>query len=185
MAGKIPVNLNFTIGPEALDASVEHAEVRTILTSRKFLEKIDMPERPGMRFLEDLRGEISALDKVRAVIDARLTPLSMLARRFAQGQDKREAIASIIFSSGSTGVPKGIMLTHANVLANVDSLGQIFPVGPGDCFIGVLPLFHSFGFTGTLWFPAATRGGRGLSPQSDGRQGDRRARPKRTRRRSS
>jgi acyl-CoA synthetase (AMP-forming)/AMP-acid ligase II len=49
--------------------------------------------------------------------------------------------------------PKGVVLTHANVLANVDSLDQIFPMEPGDCFIGVLPLFHSFGFTGTLWFP--------------------------------
>jgi acyl-[acyl-carrier-protein]-phospholipid O-acyltransferase/long-chain-fatty-acid--[acyl-carrier-protein] ligase len=153
MAGKIPVNLNFTIGQEALDAAVAHADIRMILTSRTFLEKIAMPEAPSMRFLEEMRQEVSLSDKLHALVDARLTPLSLLKRRFAGGVDKKDAVASIIFSSGSTGEPKGIVLTHANILANVDSLAQIFPVGPGDCFIGVLPFFHSFGFTGTLWFP--------------------------------
>jgi acyl-[acyl-carrier-protein]-phospholipid O-acyltransferase/long-chain-fatty-acid--[acyl-carrier-protein] ligase len=62
-------------------------------------------------------------------------------------------LATIIFSSGSTGVPKGVMLTHANILSNVDSLAQVFPMGAEDTFIGVLPFFHSFGFCGTFWFP--------------------------------
>ncbi len=81
----------------------------------------------------------------------------------------------MIFSSGSTGVPKGVMLTHANILANVDSLAQIFPMEPSDCFIGVLPFFHSFGLTGTLWFPLLQGRVRRVSPESDGREDDRRA----------
>jgi acyl-[acyl-carrier-protein]-phospholipid O-acyltransferase/long-chain-fatty-acid--[acyl-carrier-protein] ligase len=64
-----------------------------------------------------------------------------------------EQVATIIFSSGSTGVPKGVMLTHRNILANVDSVGQIFELTTDDVMVGVLPFFHAFGFTGTLWLP--------------------------------
>jgi acyl-[acyl-carrier-protein]-phospholipid O-acyltransferase / long-chain-fatty-acid--[acyl-carrier-protein] ligase len=78
--------------------------------------------------------------------------LSVLRRRYG-GNAQKTSTATIIFSSGSTGNPKGIVLSHGNVLANVDSIEQIFPMNTSDCFIGVLPFFHSFGFTGTLWFP--------------------------------
>jgi acyl-[acyl-carrier-protein]-phospholipid O-acyltransferase/long-chain-fatty-acid--[acyl-carrier-protein] ligase len=155
MAHHVPVNLNFTIGQEALAAAIEQAGVRTIVTSRRFLEKASLPEIPGMVFLEDLRGEVTRSDKAVAIVHARLTPRSLLRRWFggAQGETGTSPLATIIFSSGSTGVPKGVMLTHAAILANVDSLAQIFPMGSDDAFIGVLPLFHSFGFTGTFWFP--------------------------------
>jgi acyl-[acyl-carrier-protein]-phospholipid O-acyltransferase/long-chain-fatty-acid--[acyl-carrier-protein] ligase len=153
IAGRVPVNLNFTIGRESLEAAVQQAGIRTILTSRRFLEKASLPAMPGMVFLEDLRKEITGADKLRAFISARLAPMSVLARRYGPRRDARPGLATIIFSSGSTGVPKGVMLTHANVLANVDSLSQIFPMTTADVFIGVLPLFHSFGFTGTMWFP--------------------------------
>jgi acyl-[acyl-carrier-protein]-phospholipid O-acyltransferase/long-chain-fatty-acid--[acyl-carrier-protein] ligase len=153
IAGKVPVNLNFTIGAEALHAAIAQAEIKTILTSKKFLAKAGLSEMPGMVFLEDVRGEVTTADKISALIQARFLPFSVLRRRLSDGTDRRSALATIIFSSGSTGVPKGVMLTHGNVLANVDSLAQIFPMGPSDCFIGVLPFFHSFGFTGTMWFP--------------------------------
>ena len=153
ISGRVPVNLNFTIGREALDIAVAQAGVKTILTSRKFLEKASLPEMPGMVFLEDVRTTIGALDKIRALVTAKAAPLSWLQRRLGPSHDGVPGLATIIFSSGSTAVPKGVMLTHANVLANVASLEQIFPMGPEDTFIGVLPLFHSFGFTGTFWFP--------------------------------
>src|ERR1044072_6328908 len=60
---------------------------------------------------------------------------------------------TILFSSGSTGVPKGVVLTHSNVLSNILGLAQVFDVGKKDRILGILPFFHSFGFTGTLWFP--------------------------------
>src|SRR5262249_52782339 len=139
--------------PEALRAAIDQAGIKTIFTSRVFLKKASIDEQPGMVFLEDLRHEIGGAAKIVALLKARLTP-SFLLRRALAGRDVTSAsVATIIFSSGSTGVPKGVMLTHANVLANIDSLAQIFPMGRGDCFIGVLPFFHSFGFTGTLWFP--------------------------------
>src|SRR5260370_42309217 len=65
-------------------------------------------------------------------------------------------IASIIFSSGSTGDPKGVVLTHYNVASNVQQLSQVFMLHAEDRIMGILPFFHSFGFTGTLCLPAAT-----------------------------
>jgi acyl-[acyl-carrier-protein]-phospholipid O-acyltransferase/long-chain-fatty-acid--[acyl-carrier-protein] ligase len=163
MARRTPVNLNFTIGQDALSAAIDQAGIRTILTSRVFLSKAGLPERPGMVFLEDLKGEVGGLDKLLGLTLARLTPLPLLRRWFAgpsagpvvgsEGTASTSPLATIIFSSGSTGVPKGVMLTHAAVLANVDSLIRVFPIDETDTFIGVLPLFHSFGFTGTFWLP--------------------------------
>jgi acyl-[acyl-carrier-protein]-phospholipid O-acyltransferase/long-chain-fatty-acid--[acyl-carrier-protein] ligase len=152
MAGRIPVNLNFTVGKEALEAAIAQAGIRTIVTSRKFLAKASLPELPGMVFLEKLREEIGQGAKIAALLQARLLPVWWLRRRLG-GNAKSDALATVIFSSGSTGVPKGVMITHANILSNVDSLAQIFRMETSDCFIGVLPFFHSFGLTGTLWFP--------------------------------
>ena len=152
-AKRTPVNLNFTIGPEALKGSIEQAGITTIVTSKRFLQKAELPELPGMIFLEDLRGDITGADKAMALLHARVLPRRYLRRAYGGRTITAQSVATIIFSSGSTGVPKGVMLTHANLLANVDSLTQIFPMGPSDCFVGVLPFFHSFGFLGTFWFP--------------------------------
>jgi acyl-[acyl-carrier-protein]-phospholipid O-acyltransferase/long-chain-fatty-acid--[acyl-carrier-protein] ligase len=151
-ADRTPVNLNFTTGAEMMDAAIEQAGIRTILTSKRFLEKAGIAARPEMVFLEDLRGNITAVQKIVTLLQARLFPLWWLRRHFG-GKKPSSSLATIVFSSGSTGVPKGVMLTHANLLSNVDALAQIFPFDRGDVFVGVLPFFHSFGLTGTLWFP--------------------------------
>jgi acyl-[acyl-carrier-protein]-phospholipid O-acyltransferase/long-chain-fatty-acid--[acyl-carrier-protein] ligase len=151
-ARRTPVNLNFTVGPEALADAISQAGIRTIVTSRRFLSKAGLDERPGMIFLEDVRGQIGRADRLLGVLHARLAPRAFLRRTYG-GSLTSASIATIIFSSGSTGVPKGVMLSHGNILANIDSLSQIYPMSPADCFIGVLPFFHSFGFTGTFWFP--------------------------------
>ncbi|MEO7192807.1 MAG: acyl-[ACP]--phospholipid O-acyltransferase [Vicinamibacterales bacterium] len=164
MANRLPINLNFTIGPEPLAAAIDQAGIKTIVTSRRFLSKAGLAELPGMVFLEDLRDEVTGVDKAFALVLARLTPRFLLRRSRTVSSSLGLPLATIIFSSGSTGVPKGVMLTHRNILANVDSLAQIFPMGWKDCFIGVLPLFHSFGFTGTLWFPLLQGAGVAFHP---------------------
>jgi acyl-[acyl-carrier-protein]-phospholipid O-acyltransferase/long-chain-fatty-acid--[acyl-carrier-protein] ligase len=158
-AGRTPVNLNFTAGEDSMAVAIERCGIRTILTSRKFLDKAGIslkPSLPGtvqpdLIFLEDLRDEIGAIGKLTAALHARLMPASMLTRRYGAAADND--LATVIFSSGSTGVPKGVMLSHRNILSNIDGFADIFPMTPADCFIGVLPFFHSFGLTGTLWYP--------------------------------
>ena len=82
-------------------------------------------------------------------------PAGWLNRRYRK-QQRANDLATVIFSSGSTGMPKGVMLSHHNILANVESIGQVIQFTPKDRIMGVLPLFHSFGFTGTLWLPLLT-----------------------------
>src|SRR5207249_7309681 len=64
-----------------------------------------------------------------------------------------DSLATVVFSSGSTGTPKGVMLSHYNIISNIDAMAQVFRIGQQDRIIGVLPFFHSFGFTVTIWFP--------------------------------
>ena len=152
-AGKVPVNLNFTAGADAMQIAIDQCEIRTIVTSRRFLQKASIEPTAAMLFLEDLAAGIGVAEKLRVLLQARLLPVRWLRRRYGGRDHSAGSLATIIFSSGSTGVPKGVMISHANILANIDSLAQIFPMDRTDCFIGVLPFFHAFGLTGTLWFP--------------------------------
>jgi acyl-[acyl-carrier-protein]-phospholipid O-acyltransferase/long-chain-fatty-acid--[acyl-carrier-protein] ligase len=152
LAGKVPVNLNFTAGREAMAAAMEQCRIKTILTSRIFLLKANLEKTEGMVFLEDIRKDFSSLQKLGALVKAFLLPASWLNRRYLATQ-KPNDLATVIFSSGSTGAPKGVMLSHRNVVANVEGVRQVIHFTLDDRIMGVLPLFHSFGFTGTLWLP--------------------------------
>jgi len=147
LAGEVPVNLNFTTGPDALEAAIASCGLRTIYTSRKLLEKAKIEPRPGMIFVEDAL-RFGRVAKMVACLRARVAPASVLVKGA-----RSDSLAAILFSSGSSATPKGIMLSHANLMANVESVGQLFPVDRRDTVACTLPLFHSFGFTFTLWFP--------------------------------
>ena len=149
LAGKTAVNLNFTAGDQNLRSAVEQCQIRTVLTSRFFVEKIGMTAWPEMIYLEDLLPRFSKGAKIRALITARLAP----ARQILGGVAPDD-IACIVFSSGSTGVPKGVELSHWNLVSNIDAVTGVFPMDTSDCMLAVLPLFHSFGYTFGLWFPA-------------------------------
>ena len=151
-AGKVVVNLNFTAGRDAMAAAVERCEIKTILTSRPFLSKAGIEPAPGMVFLEDVLRGVRPLEKLHALAAAYVLPAWLVNRLYVREADA-EQLATVIFSSGSAGAPKGVMLTHRNILANIDSVGQLVDLTKDDVLLGVLPLFHSFGYTGTLWFP--------------------------------
>lgn len=148
LAGKTAVNLNFTAGESAMKHAVEACEIKTILSSRAFIEKAKLPEMPGLVYLEDLLAGFTRREKLVAMLSARTLP----ARRVAGGT-KPDDTAAVIFSSGSTGTPKGVMLSHWNLVANVEASTEVYSVTSKDCMLGVLPFFHSFGYTYTLWLP--------------------------------
>jgi acyl-[acyl-carrier-protein]-phospholipid O-acyltransferase / long-chain-fatty-acid--[acyl-carrier-protein] ligase len=152
LAGKTSVNLNFTAGRDAMQAAVDRCGLKTILTSRKFLAKADIAPLDGMVFLEDVLGSMSKAAKLRMLVTAFVFPAWVLSALYAR-EGESDSLATIVFSSGSTGVPKGVMLSHANILSNVDAIAQVFQLRNEDVIVGVLPFFHSFGFTVTLWLP--------------------------------
>jgi acyl-[acyl-carrier-protein]-phospholipid O-acyltransferase / long-chain-fatty-acid--[acyl-carrier-protein] ligase len=143
--GGAPVNLNFTAGPAAIAHAIEQCGIRTVVTSRKFLAQANVGNLSGLVYVEDLFGGASAFDKVLAYAAARFLP-----HRTRRTPD---SVATVVFSSGSTGVPKGVMLSHYNLIANLEGFGQLFPITVEDRIAGVLPFFHSFGLTVTIWFP--------------------------------
>ena len=153
IAGKVPVNLNFTAGREAMAAAIAQCGITTVISAKQFLAKAKLDPPDGTVLLEDVMPTLTNAEKVRTFLEARLLPTRWLIRRYAPEMHGPDDLATVIFSSGSTGQPKGVMLSHRNVIANLEGMCQVFWVTPKDRMIGVLPFFHSFGFTGTLWFP--------------------------------
>jgi acyl-[acyl-carrier-protein]-phospholipid O-acyltransferase/long-chain-fatty-acid--[acyl-carrier-protein] ligase len=156
LQGKVPVNLNYTASTEVLASCAKQCELRTVITSRTFLEKVKLGVPGETVFLEDLVKVISIREKLLGFLFSRFLPASWLEK--VAGSTHKITLddtATIIFSSGSTGDPKGVMLSHSNIAANVDQISQIFMLDDKDCILGILPFFHSFGFTGTLCLPAA------------------------------
>jgi len=155
MMGKVPINLNYTLGKEALASCIEQTGIKNVLTSRKVLEmlKLELPVETVL--LEDVVAEKTAVEKVSALLMACLFPSRWIEKALGCGKPVgMDDLATIIFSSGSAGEPKGVMLTHYNVMSNVEQLGQVFAFDKKDAFLGALPFFHSFGFMGTLGAPA-------------------------------
>ncbi len=152
LLNKTAVNLSYAVSAEDRRYMIEAAELKTVLSSRAFLEKLQMtPDAlPEAVFLEDIMPTISGADKRRALIKALFCPARQLARAQRACSDET---AVILFSSGSSGRPKGVELTHSNMLSNLEMVLTGFRVYRSDKLCAVLPLFHSFGLTCTVWLP--------------------------------
>ncbi len=150
--GRTPAMLNFTAGLKNLSAAMKAVEATKIITARKFVEianlhKLveDLSAHAEIIYLEDVKEEVTARDKARAVIGQIFPGLFV----FAPHPDDPGVI---LFTSGTEGDPKGVVLSHANVIANVEQIGAHVEIAPTDVFFNPLPTFHCYGLTaGTLW----------------------------------
>jgi len=155
LQGKVPINLNYTTSNESLASCARQCQLETVVTSKLFLEKVRI-EPPGrIIFVEDLAENPRLSEKLVALLSAKLLPARWLERSLGfTTKPSLDDTATIIFSSGSTGEPKGVILSHFNLVSNVEQIEQVFHLHKGDSILGILPFFHSFGFTGTLCLPA-------------------------------
>jgi acyl-[acyl-carrier-protein]-phospholipid O-acyltransferase / long-chain-fatty-acid--[acyl-carrier-protein] ligase len=153
LLGKTAVNLNYTIGDEVMNRCIDQSGLRVVFASKKFLEKTGLKPKGEIVYLEDLRDQISKGDKIKAALAWLLPPMISLRTVLRSACRKHEDLATIVFSSGSTGEPKGVMLTHKNLSSNIESGIQVIGVMKTDVLMGVLPFFHSFGYNVTLWLP--------------------------------
>ncbi|MCG3778135.1 MAG: Bifunctional protein Aas [Nitrospira sp.] len=149
LCGKTSVNLNYTIGKAGLEGAARLAGLRTIITSRTFVEKatLDLPEGPAIVWLEDVMLTIGLQQKLVASLLALCAPARLI--ELACGQKTpvtMDDLATIIFSSGSTGEPKGVMLSHFNIDTNVEGASQALHLYQQERVLGGLPFFHSFGY---------------------------------------
>jgi len=153
--GKTSVNLNYTAGPETIQSAIRQCRIRHVLTSRRFTARMKIDPGPGVEliYLEDFRKTVTKFEGIRALLMAVLVPGFILERLLGVHRASLDDVATVIFSSGSTGEPKGVLLTHRNVAANAESMIQAIDLHVSDRILGVLPFFHSFGYTVTLWAP--------------------------------
>jgi len=150
-AARVAAMINYTAGPASVTAAIRTAVIRTVISSRAFIEKagiddiVTAVEAGGakMLWLEDVRAGVTTLDKVAAALLWRL-PL----QRQQAGKP-----AVILFTSGSEGTPKAVVLSNRNLLANVMQAEARVSVSPADVLLNVLPVFHSFGLTGGTILP--------------------------------
>jgi acyl-[acyl-carrier-protein]-phospholipid O-acyltransferase/long-chain-fatty-acid--[acyl-carrier-protein] ligase len=151
----VAVNLNYSLTPELIRYSVAEAGLRHVISSRTFLTR--MPIDLGavqVIVLEELAKSASLLDKAVAAVQSVL-PLPLLERILGIHAIPSDDLMTIIFTSGSTGRPKGVMLPWRSIEANTCMVDGLLHLRPDDVMLGVLPFFHSFGYTITLWTPLA------------------------------
>jgi acyl-[acyl-carrier-protein]-phospholipid O-acyltransferase/long-chain-fatty-acid--[acyl-carrier-protein] ligase len=151
LMGRVGVNLNYTLSPSLIDNCIRQCGIRHVLTSRRFMERVKIEIKADLIYLEDFASKATLADKLVAALQARLLPIATLERMLGLGAIKPDDLLTIIFTSGSTGDPKGVMLSHENVGSNVWGIGQAVKISADDVALGVMPFFHSYGYTAALW----------------------------------
>jgi acyl-[acyl-carrier-protein]-phospholipid O-acyltransferase / long-chain-fatty-acid--[acyl-carrier-protein] ligase len=152
LRGKIPVNLNYSASQALVDSSIDQCGITHVLTSSKVLDRFKITPKGKLILLEDIPPKVRLTDKLWAAALARLVPISLLPG-FVPGlrSENLDATATVIFTSGSTADPKGVVLSHRNVLSNIYQLEEHVHMKPEEVVLGILPFFHAFGFTVTIW----------------------------------
>ncbi len=156
LAGKVPVMINWTLGERNLRSIVEQSQIEVTLSSWNFLDRLNNVDLNGLDdqivLLEEMRRGYTPIQKLKAWLRSHKKPRALL-KTFGTHQVKKEDPAAILFTSGTESMPKGVPLSHDNILANQRGAYQCVDVQESDVMLGVLPPFHSFGFSVTGLFP--------------------------------
>lgn len=156
LAGVTPVMINYASSREAFESTVRQAGLRTFITARKFMQKLSTfpwPPEEQLILVEDLLGSLSKASLISNVMMAKMAPAAMICRMFNTDERCDGAEGVMLFTSGSSGEPKGVTLTHRMLLANIAQCATRIDLQDGERFLGSLPIFHSFGLTVTLLLP--------------------------------
>ncbi len=155
-SGKVPVMINWTSGVKALDHAADLTELKVVITSSRFLDRLENDELGKIEemflFLEDVRKSVSFGDKLRALALSMISLRSLL-KRLHLHQISSSDPAVILFTSGTEALPKGVPLSHFNLLSNQRACLATVPLLPEEILLGTLPPFHSFGFSVTGLYP--------------------------------
>ena len=160
MMGKTAVNLNYTSEIESIKQAINSAQIKTLISSKKFIEKLelkginikDILDIVEVLYVEDLKAEISKSKALVTFLSVKFLP-NYLLKLIHLIKTKKDDTALILFSSGSEGIPKGIELSGDNILGNAQQIANIINVSNEDIMVGSLPLFHAFGIVVTTYLP--------------------------------
>ncbi|WP_405327357.1 MFS transporter [Fibrobacter sp.] len=159
--GKTSVNLNYTAPVDTLIGCIDKAELSTIVTTRAFFDKLcgknpdfkHLTEKCKLIFLDEEEAKISTLSRLVSTYFVSVCPAKLLRSLWFNTSARLDDDAVILFSSGSEGTPKGVELTHKNVISNAQQCDYVVKLCRTDVMTSLLPLFHSFGFTMTFMMP--------------------------------
>jgi acyl-[acyl-carrier-protein]-phospholipid O-acyltransferase / long-chain-fatty-acid--[acyl-carrier-protein] ligase len=153
LAGKVPVGLNFTSGRAAIESSMKRANLRVVISATPFIQRLtDFPWPERVLKLDEIMPPLKAQIFAWWTMSI-LAPASLLLRLLRIPKEGGHKEAVLLFTSGSAGEPKGVVLSHRNILGNVSQFNVLLDAGKDDAILASLPFFHSFGSTVTLWYP--------------------------------
>ncbi|TWT96084.1 Bifunctional protein Aas [Botrimarina colliarenosi] len=153
LMGRVAVNLNYSASEETINACIAAAGLKHVLTSEKVLDKLGITLACEAVKLESFKDKPTLGDKLAGVIGGYLTPIATLERKLGLTSIAMDEPVTIIFTSGSTGRPKGVVLSHRNIVSNIRAFESAVHLDADDVLLGILPFFHAFGYTVTLWAP--------------------------------
>jgi len=152
LSGKTPVGLNFIAGKDEQDWVMDICDIKTIFTSRVFIQKAEIAEDPRMVFIEDIKEKTSKMEKLLTYFSCKVKSSHSLIQKYKEF-DAPDKTAIILFTSGSESHPKGVPLTNKNIYMSIQDFSTVFQPNPEDKVLGALPFFHVFGFVVCLWLP--------------------------------